>query len=182
LKSFQLRMRGISSNPNRWARANTGNDWALRVGVHRGRLEPGLLLEQPVDDVDGLPHPAGDEPGEQGDVGVGDVVVRDPARPAVANRGLGEEVIDERVDLRAVGGHAGPVTPGADQVQLAERVDDVGDGAVQLADGDVAAGGGPQLVGGDPGDVPGGLRRAEIAAVGERGQHVAEERAGQFGV
>jgi hypothetical protein len=93
------------------------------------------------------------------------VVVRDPARPAVANRGLGEEVIDERVDLRAVGGHAGPVTPGADQVQLAERVDDVGDGAVQLADGDVAAGGGPQLVGGDPGDVPGGLRRAEVAAV-----------------
>ena len=66
--------------------------------------------------------------------------------------------------------------------QPAERIDDVGDGAVQLADGDVAAGGGPQLVGGHPGDVPGGLRRAEVAAVGERGQHVAEERVAQFGV
>jgi hypothetical protein len=175
-------MRGISSNPEQVGQGEHRERLALRVGVHRGRPEPGLLLQQPVDDVDGLPHPAGDEPGEQGDVGVGDVVIRDPAGPAVPDRGLGQEVVDERVDLGAVGGHAGPVTPGADQVQLAERVDDVGDGAVQLADGDVAAGGGPQLVGGDPGDVPGGLRRAEVGAVGERGQHVAEERVAQFGV
>ena len=35
--SPKLDLAVISSNPNKWARANTGNQMALRVGVHRGR-------------------------------------------------------------------------------------------------------------------------------------------------
>ena len=40
-----------------------------------------VLGEETVDDVDGLPHPAGNEPREQRDIVVGDVMVGDPAVP-----------------------------------------------------------------------------------------------------
>ena len=41
-----------------------------------------------------MPHPAGDEPGEQRHVGVRDVVVRDAAHASVPDRCLGQEVVD----------------------------------------------------------------------------------------
>jgi hypothetical protein len=55
--------------------------------VHLRRRHLGLLLEQALDEVDRLPHPDGDELGEQRDVGIGDVVVPDPAGAAVADAG-----------------------------------------------------------------------------------------------
>jgi hypothetical protein len=56
-------------------------------------LDVGRVLEQGFQDVDGFPHPARDEVAEQGDVGVRDVVVGDPAIAAVADRVLGQEAV-----------------------------------------------------------------------------------------
>ena len=50
------------------------------VPVDRVRLHPELLVNQPLDDVNGLPDPDRDELGEQRDVGVGHVAIGDPAR------------------------------------------------------------------------------------------------------
>ncbi len=47
----------------------------LRVAVHGRRLDIRGILEQAFEDVDRLPHAAWDEVAEQGDVGIGDVVV-----------------------------------------------------------------------------------------------------------
>jgi hypothetical protein len=43
---------------------------ALRIRVHGGGLDIGLVGQQALDQVDRLPDPAGDEPGEQRDVRV----------------------------------------------------------------------------------------------------------------
>src|SRR5690606_18826661 len=70
---------------------------ALGVGVYGVRPDLRLVRKERVDEVDGFPHPAGDEPGEERNVGVGDEMVGDPAVAAVADRGLGEEVVDDGV-------------------------------------------------------------------------------------
>jgi hypothetical protein len=57
----------------------------LRVGMKRVGLNLRAVLEQRIQDVDSLPDAAGNEAGEQGDVGVSDVMVRDAAIPAIAN-------------------------------------------------------------------------------------------------
>ena len=66
---------------------------ALRIRMHRGRLDLGGVLEQALQDVDGLPNPARDEVAEQVDVAVRDVVVGDPTVAAVANRILGQQAV-----------------------------------------------------------------------------------------
>jgi hypothetical protein len=58
---------------------------ALRIRVHRGRLDVGLVRQQALDQVHRLPHATGDEPGEQRHVGVRDVVVGDAAHAAVSD-------------------------------------------------------------------------------------------------
>src|SRR6266478_2281183 len=69
-----------------------------------------------------------------------------------------------------------PSPPDLDQIQLGEHVHDVGDRLVQPVDRDVPARRGRKLVGGDTGNMPGGLRWAEVRAVRERGQDVTRER------
>src|ERR1035441_772239 len=79
------------------------------------------------------------------------------------------------VDLRPVRRDARAVTPRLDEVELEIRVDDVGARPVELLGREVPRLGGAELVRGDATDVPGGLRRAEVCAVGERRQHVAQQ-------
>ena len=100
---------------------------------------------------------------EERDVVVGDVVVGDPAVPAVADVRLGEEVVDQRVDLGPVRGDARAVTPRLDQVEQQIGVDDVCACEVQLAGREVPGGGRAELVRGHATDMPRGLRRAEVA-------------------
>ncbi len=42
---------------------------ALRIGMDGVGLDVGIVVQQPIDDVDGLPRPAGNEVAEQRDVG-----------------------------------------------------------------------------------------------------------------
>jgi hypothetical protein len=56
----------------------------LRIGMDGVGLDLGFVPQQPFDGVNGLPHPSGDESAEEGDVGVGDVPVGDPAVPGSA--------------------------------------------------------------------------------------------------
>jgi hypothetical protein len=51
----------------------------LDVCVQRAWLDLGAILQQPVQDMDGLPDAARDKTGEQGDVAVGDVMVTSPS-------------------------------------------------------------------------------------------------------
>ena len=126
---------------------------ALGLGVDRVGLGVGQVPQQALDDVDRFPDAAGDEVAEQRDVVVGDVVVGDPAVAAVADVRLGQEVVDQRVDLRAVGGDARPVSPGLDQIELQVGVDDIRSGQVELLGREVPGRGRAELVGGDAADV-----------------------------
>ena len=84
---------GVAQAAHAWhqldaEQAAQAEDWlalALGVGMQRVGLDRRAVLHQRIQDVDRLPHAAGDEAGEQGDVGVGDVVVGDAAIAAVAN-------------------------------------------------------------------------------------------------
>ena len=146
---------------------------ALGVGVDGVRLDVGLVAQQPIDDVDGFPRPALHEMTEQRDVGVGHEPHRQPAIAAVADVGLGEQVVLPGVDLRAVDGDDLPVAPHPGHVQGGERVDHVGRAPVYLVGGGVLVARGVELVGGDlAAHVPGHLGRAEVRAVGVGGEHV----------
>jgi hypothetical protein len=54
-------------------------------------------------DVDRLPHPAGDEAGEQGDIEIGDMVVCDTAVPAIADVPGSHDIVLPDLDVRAIG-------------------------------------------------------------------------------
>jgi hypothetical protein len=148
---------------------------ALSIGVYLGGGHLGLLLKQALDEIHRLPHAYWYEFREQSNIGVRDIIISDSTGSSIANAGLGQQVVNERVDLGAVGGHHRPVTPGFDQVELGEGVDDIGDGPVELLHGDMPPCGRGQLVGGDPGDVSGGLGRAHVRAVAERCDDVPEQ-------
>jgi len=78
---------------------------ALGVGMDHIGLDVGVVVQQPVEDVDRFPHPTRDESGEQGDVGVGNVPVRDPAETpmlAVAEYADHAVIVDADV-FRGVG-------------------------------------------------------------------------------
>ena len=76
---------------------------AVRIGMHRVRLDVALVLVERVEDVDALIGAARDEAAEQGYVQVGHVVEGNSAETAVTYVTLGEEVSFVRVPLRAVG-------------------------------------------------------------------------------
>lgn len=78
---------------------------ALRLGIALDRigLNVGEVLEQAVEKINRLPDPAGDEVGEQGDVGVGDMIVANAAIPSVADVVLGEQVLLVQIPFCAVG-------------------------------------------------------------------------------
>ncbi len=93
---------------------------------------------------------------------------------------LGQQVVDQRVDLRPVRRDRGPVTPRLHQIEQQIRGDDVGARQVQLLGREVPGGGRAELVRGHAADVPRGLGRAEVRAVGERRQDVAQQRRGEL--
>ena len=67
------------------------------------RLDIALVLEQPIQDIDGLPDAAWNEMAEEGDVVVGHMVVADAAIAAVANMVLGDEVLLVQIPARSIG-------------------------------------------------------------------------------
>ena len=144
----------------------------LGVGMDRVRLDVRPVLQQPIQDVDRLPHAARDEVAEQRHVGVRDVIVADAAVPAVADVVLGEQVLLVEVPLHAVRRGVLPRAPELREREAIVRVDQGGDGLVEVLLGDV-----PLI---DPRDLPAvealqgpsGLGRPQVAAVAERGRHV----------
>ncbi|MBW0288746.1 hypothetical protein ATN37_02065 [Rhodococcus sp. MH15] len=113
------------------------------------RLDVGLVAQQPIDDIHGLPRPTRHEMGEQRDVGVGHEPHRQTPVAAVANVGLGEQVVLPGVDLRAVDGDDLPVAPHPGHVQGGERVDHIRRASVHFVGGGVLVARGVELVGGD---------------------------------
>src|SRR5574337_187801 len=80
-------------------------DWftlPLGVGVDGVRLQVGMVAHQSVQDIDGLPHPAGDEATKQGNVGVGNMMVGDPSISAVADMPLSQQVVLHEFDMGTV--------------------------------------------------------------------------------
>ncbi len=68
---------------------------ALGLGITMQNIGPniGLVLDQSIQDIYRFPDTAGDEMGEQGDIGIADMVVRDTAIAAVAYMVFGQEVV-----------------------------------------------------------------------------------------
>ena len=133
---------------------------ALGVGMKRVGLDLRPVLQQPIKDVDRLPHAAGDEAGEQGDVAIGDVVVSDAAIAAVANVPGAHEIILAQLDVRAVGDRRAAAAPMPWQREADVLVDHVDHRRLQLVGVDVLRVGPAQrLRRGDLGGVPGGLVR-----------------------
>src|SRR5215831_4597128 len=62
----------------------------------------GAVFQQAVQNVDGFPHPTGNEATEQGNIGVGDVVIANPAPAPIADMVLTEEILFVHVPLGAV--------------------------------------------------------------------------------
>ena len=112
--------------PQQGRQAENRQRLALGVGVDLAGLDVGVVAQQGVQDVHRLPHPAGYEAGEQRDVVVGHQPERDRAEPAVADVGLGQQVVLPRVELGAVGCRGVPVAPHPRHVQFREGVDEVG--------------------------------------------------------
>ena len=52
--------------------------------MHSVRLKVGLVIQQPIQDIDRLIYPARNEVTEQRNVGVGHVVISNAAKPAVS--------------------------------------------------------------------------------------------------
>jgi hypothetical protein len=131
------------------------------------------VLQQPIQDVDGLPDAARNKAGEQGDIAVGDVVVGDAAIGAIANMLGSQEIVLAQLHMRAVGDGGAAAAPMPGQRETSVLVDDVDHRGLQLVGIDVL-----RI---DPaqrlrrrhfGSVPGGLTWAEITAVAEHGEQV----------
>ena len=76
------------------------------------RLEIGLILEQAVQDIDRLPDPTGNKVTEEGDIGVRNVMIGNPAIGSVADMAFPQQVIFNQCDVRPIG-HGGVACPPA---------------------------------------------------------------------
>ena len=124
--------------------------------------------------MDRLPHAAGDEAGEQGDVGIGDVVVSDAAIATVTNVPGTHEIILAEPDVRAVGDRRVTAAPMPGQREADVLIDHVDHRRLQLVGVDVLRVGPAQrLRRRDLGGVTGSLIGTEIAAVSEHGENIA---------
>jgi hypothetical protein len=95
------------------------------------------VLQQRIQDMDCFPHAAGDEAGEQGDVAVGNVVVRDAAITAVADMARTEQVVLAQLDVRSVSDRGATAAPMPRQLEPDILTDHVDHGGFQLVGGDV---------------------------------------------
>ena len=84
--------------------------------------------------------------------------------------------------MSAVGGHRGAVAPRLHHVELSEGVDYGRNRGVELLQVDVPAADHRQLAGRYPGDVPGGLVRADVDPAGEHRHAVPAQRVGDLRV
>jgi hypothetical protein len=162
-------------NPQQVGEPEDSGGLALGIRVQDIRLDIGGVLQEPVEDVHRLPHTAGDEVAEEGNIRVRDVVVGDPTIAAVPDRVLGQQILLVQVELGAVrsGGLAGPPQPR--QAAAVVAVDHFPKGGVQTSGGDMPPIGVRDLVRrNQTAGMAGGLPGAEIAAVAECGQDVAQ--------
>jgi len=70
---------GHQLNAQQVGQREDGSRLSLGIRVDSIRLDVGLVLLQPLDDVDGLPDAAGNEVAEQGHIVVGNVVIGNAA-------------------------------------------------------------------------------------------------------
>ena len=59
VRSFQLRMRGMSWIPRRWANPNTGVLWPWVSAWRDVELDVGRILQEASQNVDRFPYPQG---------------------------------------------------------------------------------------------------------------------------
>ena len=154
---------------------------ALGVGMERVGLDRRAILHQPIQDVDRLPYAAGDEAGEQSDVGVGDVVVGDAAIAAIADMARADQIVFAQLDVRAIGDGGATAAPVSRQWEADILVDHVHHRRLQLVDVDVLGVDPAQRRRrGDVGGVPGGLIGTKIAAIAEHGEEIALDGLREF--
>ena len=75
---------------------------SVGVSVKRVRLNVGAVFQQAIQDVDGLPNAAGNEVAKQCDVGVGDVVVGNPAVAAITNVTFANQIVFTQLNMLAI--------------------------------------------------------------------------------
>jgi hypothetical protein len=92
-----------AAHPRHSAETEDGLALALGVGMQRVGLDRRAILHQAIQDVNGLPYTAGNEAGEQSDVGIGYVVVGDAAIAAVADMARADQIVFAQLDVRAIG-------------------------------------------------------------------------------
>src|ERR1700733_12741381 len=159
-------------------------DWlalALGISVKRIGLNRRAVLHQRIEDVDRLPHPAGDEAGEQGDVGIGDVVVCDPTVAAIADVRGSDEIILAELDVRTIGDRCPATAPVTGQREAGVLVDDVNHCRLKFVGIDVLRVDPTQRLScRDLWGMSSGLIWPEIAAVAEHRENISLNGVGKF--
>ena len=123
-----------------------GRALSLRIGMQGVGLDFGLIFEQTIQNINRFPYSARNEMAEERDVGIGDMVIPDPAITAVAKVIFREQILFIEIPLRAVGGSALARAPMFRQGEPIIAVNNLGNGCLQILLRDVA------LI--DPGDLP----------------------------
>ena len=109
-------------------------------------LDLRLVLEQAIQNINCFPDPAWNEMTEERDVGIGDMVIPDPAIAAVTNVIFREQILFIEIPLGAVGGSALARALMLRQGEPIVTVNNFGNGFLQILLREVA------LI--DPGDLP----------------------------
>jgi len=109
----------------------------LGIGMKRIGLNLRTVFHQRIKNMNRLPDTAGDEAGEQGDIGVGDVVVSDTAISTVADVPGTNEIILAEFDVGAVGDRCSATAPMPRQRKANILVDDIDHRRLQLLGIDV---------------------------------------------
>src|ERR1700722_1760071 len=123
--------------------------------------------------MDRLPDTAGDEAGEQGDVVIGDVMIRDATIAAVTNVAGAHQVIFAELTMRTVGEGSLTTTPMARKREPDILVDHINHRRLQLVGVYVLRVRSTQCLRRcDFWGVAGGLVRAEIAAITKHRENV----------
>ena len=161
--------------------AEDGLALALGISVKRIGLNRRAVLHQRIKDMDRLPYPAGDEAGEQSDVGVGDVVIGDTAVATIADVPGSHEIVFAELDVRAVGDRCPAAAPVTRQWEAGVLVDHVDHRRLQLVGIDVLRVDPTQRLSRcNLGGMSSGLIWPKIAAVAEHREHVSLNGVGKF--
>src|SRR5712692_6571360 len=75
---------------------------ALRLRMERVRTNLRAVFQEAVQDVDRFPDPTGNEAAEQGDVGVGDMIIADATPASVADVVFAQQILFIDIPLGAV--------------------------------------------------------------------------------